>query len=228
MNAKRSPLILSTVAAPAATPAPRRVVNPQTEQVQHLATAWNTMSGEDRGSWARFSQQVASPNQTGAVSKVGAYASFVAVNTAMLAAGGSLRLVAPAAPTPPAMLGAVTLSATYNTALALFVTPAHPVLSTVLVYGARPMLAYQHVYKNTKFTLLGSISILAAATDISALYLSKFRVSYSGYQIAVKLVTVSPSGQRAAPLLLTAVAASPSGAEASGAETTENAALSLT
>ena len=43
-------------------------------------------------------------------------------------------------------------------------------------------------------------------TEITALYLAKFRLPTSGYQVALKLIGVSADGPRTPPLLVTAIA----------------------
>ena len=139
MNAKRSPLTLTTgaaSAAPAATPPARRVVNPQNGHLQRMATTWNAMSADERGSWSRFSLKAADPNKIGAVTKTNAYVSFVAANSAMISSDSPLLITAPDRPIAPVSLGKLIFSANYASSLVLTLTSVPPVSDTVLFYGA--------------------------------------------------------------------------------------------
>lgn len=72
----------------------------------------------------------------------------------------------------------------------------------MLVYGARPQLAGRGVYVTTRFVLLGVATGLSN-TDITGLYLSKYRIPSAGFQIALRMAPVSATGFRRARTLVT-------------------------
>ena len=203
---------MTTTPTTTTTPKPKRkrYIGPQNQTMRVLANHWNALSGADKSTWKTLSGQRVQTNQNGLPSKVGPYATFVGMNSLVMAAGGVPQSTAPSAPAPPPPLYPVTLRATYGPGgLSLSVSSSAPYPGTVLVYGLRPQLAGTDYLSSTKFKQLGSVPALSASTDLSALYLARFHVPSDGYQIAIKLVGITASGLQTHPLTLAAIAAAP-------------------
>lgn len=85
----------------------------------------------------------------------------------------------------------------------------------MIIQGAKPLYPGQNIYLKGSFKQIGSQNGLSLTTPIGDLYLTRYRVPTAGYQIALKVIGVSPGGHRTAPVFVSAVATQSTSADES-------------
>lgn len=179
----------------------------QQDAFHRLGGAWNALGDADKDTWLTLAK---AGNSTGSVTArpaLSAFQTFVSVNSAMIASGYAPLAVAPAhggqAPVLPPLSLQVAFSAQHAPSLHLTGSYDGP----LVVYAAAPGLAGQTTFAKGAFKLLGMVQGTdAPGADITALYLSRFRAPGPGSRVTVRVVAVSASGLRSAPVLASAVA----------------------
>ncbi len=205
MAAKSTALTLSSAA-----PAKRKSfrATPQNIVMQQVAQLWNTLDAITQGGWQTLADTTVAPTVQGVRTNATAYGRFYAHNSTLINAEAPAVTIAPKTPSvqplPP-----VRLVITYNGSTPeLLLFPNTPYPYNVIIQGAKPLYAGQNAYKKGAFKKIGALNGISLTTDITALYLSKYRLPTSGYQVALKLIGVSPDGTRTPPLFVTAIAIS--------------------
>lgn len=203
---------MKTRSTPSIPPRRPRVVTPQPQVYQSLATYWNALSGLEKSSWQRLSGQIVKRGANGSRGKSNAYATFIRLNSCLQAAGLPPQPVALDASVLPLPLSGLRLDASLPpTGLRLPVVCAVPYPAPVLLYGLPPRLAGLAYNGKGQFKLLGSVPALTDGDDLAAHYLTCFRVPSPGYEIILKLVGITPAGFQTAAQIITSVASAPPG-----------------
>ncbi len=176
----------------AARKGPRVLAQPSV--VQLAAAQWATMTGDEKNSYAAATGQMADALEPTLPARQSAYATFVALSAANIAAGQPLQTTAsPYTPAPPLPAMQVSVSVV-NGVLTVILLPNSLYPHPVAIKAAKPILAAGNIYKSTAFKKIGSVSSLNLINDITALYQSRYRVPGSGYKIALELTGVAPGG----------------------------------
>ena len=198
---KKTSLALSTM--PATTRKAPRAISSQVQTVRQLAVQWKTLSGDDKTSWQILTGQVSDALAPTAGVKGNGYSTFVGMNTTIVSQSLPPINSAPAYAPIPALPKIDVQAAVTGGVFSLHLTTgAVPYEGTVLIYGARPMMGGHKTYDKTKFRFCGYTTALGASTDITSLYQKYFNVPTSGYEIVLKIVGVTLTGFRTAPMIV--------------------------
>lgn len=190
----------TTTSSSSKTKAARKAPRVRAEQpVFSIAAAqWNTMTGDQRNSYAALTGLMADNLEPSVPSKKNAYSTFVALSAANIATGQPLQTTAPPYAPAPMLPPMQAVASFVNGRLALRLTSSSPYPHPIAIKAAKPILAANNVYKSAAFKKIGSIAGLSNSVDITALYQSRFRVPGSGYKIALELTGVAPGGYHTA------------------------------
>lgn len=189
----------------------------QRQNARVISAAWRAQSAGSQNQWLALAQIINAQEGRYGKQALNGYTAFFILNSTRLTSGLALLTDAPAAPAPPAATPPLLLAAAFDPdAGGLSLTapgaPAYP--DRVIVYGAKPLLVGQDVFPGTKFKRLGALPHLNGVSVLSGLYQSQFYVPGDGYQIVLRLVAVSATGARSAPVQLTCQVEAPGAAQA--------------
>ena len=177
------------------------VITPQMTQLRTLSAHWNALTGPQKSGWHALARLTADATGT-PLTRRSALSTFLSVNAAQSAAGAPILSDAPSAPVAPAALPPLLLTATFDPATKAFAltltAAAYP--NPVIINAARPRLVGQDAFATTPFKRIGALPSLGGTSDLTAMFQSAYHVPGSGYQILLRLVAVSPTGQRAVPV----------------------------
>lgn len=180
----------------AARKGPRVLAQPSV--VQLAAAQWATMTGDEKNTYAAATGQMADALEPTLPARQSAYATFVALSAANIAAGQPLQTTASpytsAPPLPAMQLIATSVGGKFTLTLISNSGYAYP----IAVKAAKPVLAASNVYKSTAFKKIGSIPDFGGTVNITDLYQSRYRVPGTGYKIALELTGVAPGGYHTA------------------------------
>lgn len=175
-----------------------------------LNQAYHSLTMTQKGGWQLAANSLNSTQSRVGRHKLSASNTFVSLNTALLASGQPTLSNAPAALIAPPILPSLTVDSTAPSGLS--VGEAHFVLtltsptaypSPIHIQAAAPAPAGKNTFPDNTFKTIGSVPSLTTTTDITTMYQSTYGTPEPGSQIALRLIAVSPSGIRLAPLVLT-------------------------
>lgn len=193
------------------TPAQSRV----RQNLGGLSQAYHALTMTQKGGWQLVANTLNSTQNRVGKHKLSASNAFSTINSALLTSGQATLANAPAALSAPPILPNLTVDSTAPTPsllgaagptdphfiMTLTSPTAYP--SPIHIQAAAPAPAGKNTFPDNTFKTIGSIPSLTTTTDITSMYQNTYGTPEPGSQIALRLIAVSPSGIRLAPLTLT-------------------------
>ncbi len=183
---------------------------PQSVRMIQLGAHWTSLTAMQKQAWnmtAATAANVLSPfsptTQTG-------YGLFVSINNYHLDTGNNIQSDSPVSYAPAVPMQPVRCAVTVVdgvTTVTLSATSAY--MYSVLLYAAKPCAAANVPRRPGNYVLLTRLNYMEPSTDVSAAVLGRFPFAEPGMQLSLKLVPVSASGFRGAPLYVTGYSLAP-------------------
>ncbi len=167
-----------------------------------LAQTWRMAGPVVQNGWLLIGREMADRDGKA----LNGFQAFLKVNTTLAALGEDFVMEAPGTVDAPPMLPPVLLLTAGGEGGSFRLTLDAPgYAGRVLVQGASPVLAGIEVFSDKAFKPLGVLDGLGAGTDLTGLYVGKFKTPLAGAKVAIRLVPVTETGFRGVERVVTGV-----------------------
>ena len=212
----------TTKTAPKKQPRVSTAGSKQTQQFSALSKRYKALSMPDKSSWVLLVASVnASANRTGR-NKLSAANLYSKTNTVRLACSLPLLSTAPSSlPPVPALPDSLTVRASQNGGFTCAVVASAPYAGPVQIQAAPVAPAGFNSYNPKAFRILGMLpALVQGQNSIAAMFAAKYGPAPFGAEIALKLVPMSPIGDKLPGRIVTGVVLSMAGEDEQDGEDT--------